>query len=82
VIQQLRNEAHRFGVTFHRQKRSKQALQGELETIPGIGEKTAVELMRKFKSTKRIANASLEDLSEVVGISRATKIKNHFQSLK
>jgi len=78
VIQQLRNEAHRFGITFHRSKRSKQALDTELETIPGIGEKTIVELLGHFKSKKRIAAASFEELSQVVGASRAKKLVQHF----
>ncbi len=78
IIQQLRNEAHRFGITFHRSKRSKQALNNEMETIPGIGEKTVVELLKHFKSTKRIASASFEELSKVVGASRAKKLKEHF----
>lgn len=80
IIQQLRNEAHRFGITFHRQKRSKEALNTALETIPGIGEKTVIELLRKFKSTKRIGQASFEDLAKVVGASRAKKIITHFQN--
>lgn len=79
VIQQLRNEAHRFGITFHRSKRSKAALQTELETIPGIGEKTVVELLKKFKSHKRIKEASFEELSAVVGSHRAEKLKTHYQ---
>lgn len=78
IIQQLRNEAHRFGITFHRTKRSKQALDTELETIPGIGEKTIVQLLGHFKSTKRIAAASFEELSKVVGASRAKKLIQHF----
>lgn len=82
IIQQLRNEAHRFGITFHRSKRSKQALNTELETIPGIGEKTIVELLKHFKSTKRIASASFEELSTVVGTSRAKKLLEHFQNIK
>src|SRR5690554_1058230 len=82
IIQQLRNEAHRFGITFHRSKRSKQALDTELETIPGIGEKTIVELLKKFKSTKRIASASFEELAKVVGNSRAKKLVSHFNNKK
>lgn len=78
IIQQLRNEAHRFGITFHRSKRSKQALNTELETIPGIGEKTVVELLKHFKSKKRIKAASFEELSKVVGASRAKKLVAHF----
>ena len=80
IIQQLRNEAHRFGITFHRSKRSKQALNTEMETIPGIGEKTVVELLKHFKSTKRIASASFEELSKVIGASRAKKLIEHFSS--
>ncbi|MDC8000967.1 excinuclease ABC subunit UvrC [Aequorivita todarodis] len=80
IIQQLRNEAHRFGITFHRSKRSKQALNTELETIPGIGEKTVVELLKHFKSTKRIASASFEELSKVIGPSRAKKLVEHFSN--
>jgi excinuclease ABC subunit C len=79
IIQQLRNEAHRFGITFHRDKRSKDALNTALETIPGIGEKTVVQLLKHFKSTKRITRATFEELAEVVGPSRAKKIKLHFQ---
>ena len=80
IIQQLRNEAHRFGITFHRQKRSKEALNTALETIEGIGEKTVVDLLRVFKSTKRIGEASFEDLTKVIGASRAKKIRVHFNN--
>lgn len=79
IIQQLRNEAHRFGITFHRDKRSKDALNTELETIPGVGEKTVVELLKNFKSIKRIKKASFDELTEVIGASRAKKIVTHFQ---
>ena len=82
IIQQLRNEAHRFGITFHRSKRSKQALNNEMETIPGIGEKTVTELLKHFKSKKRIAGADFEELSKVVGPSRAKKLFTHFQNSK
>ena len=80
IIQQLRNEAHRFGIEHHRNKRSKGALNTELETIPGIGEKTVVELLKQFKSVKRIRNAKFEDLEKVVGASRALKLYNHYQN--
>ncbi len=78
IIQQLRNEAHRFGIEHHRNRRSKTALNTELETIPGIGEKTVIELLKKFKSVKRISNAALKDLESVVGVSRAKKIYNYY----
>lgn len=78
IIQQLRNEAHRFGIEHHRNKRSKQALNTEMQSIPGIGEKTIVDLLKVFKSAKRIANAKLDELENVVGVSRAEKIYNYF----
>jgi excinuclease ABC subunit C len=74
VIQQLRNEAHRFGITFHRNKRSKAAISSVLEGIEGIGQKTAQELLRNFKSVKRIRESSLEELAAVVGPSKARKV--------
>jgi excinuclease ABC subunit C len=74
VIQQLRNEAHRFGITFHRNKRSKAAISSVLEGIDGIGEKTAQQLLRKFKSVRRIRESSLEDLASVVGLAKAQKV--------
>ncbi len=81
IIQQLRNEAHRFGISFHRQKRSKESLQISLESIPGIGEKTIVELLKAFKSPQRIKQASYDELANVIGKARATKIIEHFSSL-
>lgn len=78
IIQHLRNEAHRFGITFHRNKRSKSAINSELENIEGVGEKTARDLLKKFKSVKRIKEASLEHLTEVVGASKAKKIYGAF----
>lgn len=78
TIQQLRNEAHRFGISFHRMKRSAGALQSELEFIEGIGEKTAETLLRTFKSVKRIQEADMESLVNAVGASKAKKIHAHF----
>ena len=78
IIQQLRNEAHRFGISHHRNKRSKAAINTELEMIEGIGEKTAEELLKEFKSVKRIKEASLEDLTKSVGLARARKIYENF----
>ena len=80
IIQQLRNEAHRFGITFHRNKRSKTALNTELESIQGIGEKTVVDLLTHFRSLKRVKAASLKDLSEVVGASKASIIYNFYHT--
>lgn len=78
IIQQLRNEAHRFAITFHRNKRSKSAIQTELEQIPGIGEQTVVNLLKHFKSAKRVAKASNKALEQIVGASRATKVYNYY----
>jgi excinuclease ABC subunit C len=80
IIQQLRNEAHRFAITFHRNKRSKSAIQTELELIPGIGKQTILNLLKHFKSAKRVKNASLDNLADVVGKDKATKIYNFFNS--
>ncbi len=80
IIQQLRNEAHRFGITFHRNKRSKSALNTELEEITGIGEKTVVELLKQFRSVKRIKEASEKELAEVIGVSKAGIIYNHYKA--
>jgi excinuclease ABC subunit C len=79
IIQQLRNEAHRFGITFHRNKRSKEALNTRLLNIEGIGEKTIIELLKIFKSLKRLQKASFDDLTKAVGPSKAQKIINHFK---
>lgn len=78
VIQFLRNEAHRFGITFHRNKRSKSAIQSELEQIPNIGKQTIFSLLRKFKSSKRIQKATLHELEDLLGQSRARNIYNYF----
>ncbi len=82
IIQQLRNEAHRFGITHHRNKRSKAAIKTELENITGVGEKTRTDLLRKFKSTKRVKEASLEELTAVIGQSRAKKVLAYFKENK
>ncbi|GAA4760285.1 MULTISPECIES: excinuclease ABC subunit UvrC [Flavobacterium] len=74
TIQHLRNEAHRFGITFHRDKRSKAAIQTSIETIPGIGEKTMITLIKHFKSVKRLSKATENEISDVVGLSKAKKI--------
>jgi len=78
VIQQLRNEAHRFGITHHRNRRSKSSFNTELESIPGIGESTAKDLLKALKSVKRIKEASREQLEELVGHSKAKKVWDHF----
>ena len=79
IIQQLRNEAHRFGIEHHRNRRSKGAFTTELENIPGIGEQTIVELMKQFKTVGRIKKASLEELRPVIGESRAKKLLEFYK---
>lgn len=80
VIQQLRNEAHRFGLSFHRDKRSKDALDTELQHITGVGEKTITQLLKHFKSKKRVSEATFDELVSVVGVARGKKIFTYFQS--
>jgi excinuclease ABC subunit C len=78
IIQQLRNEAHRFGVRLHRNRRSKHAVSSSLDGIAGVGEKTAVKLLKTFKSVKRIKDASINDLASVIGESKAREVHAHF----
>jgi len=78
IIQQLRNEAHRFGISFHRNKRSNAALNTELESIEGIGQKTAEQLLKNFKSVKRIKEASIESLAASIGRAKAKKVYESF----
>ncbi|OYQ45501.1 excinuclease ABC subunit C [Flavobacterium cyanobacteriorum] len=79
IIQHLRNEAHRFGITFHRNKRSSSALQTSVEAIPGIGEKTMITLLKHFKSVKRLKEAPENEISKVVGPSKAKKITEFYK---
>jgi excinuclease ABC subunit C len=80
VIQMLRNEAHRFGITFHRDKRSKAALNSSIEEIPGIGEKTMQTLIKHFKSVKRLKLATENEVSTVIGLAKAKKISEFYQN--
>ena len=82
IIQQLRNEAHRFGVRLHRNRRSKSAVSSSLDNIPGIGEKTIVKLLKNFKSVKRIKEAKLEELKMTIGTAKAKEIYQHFHPEK
>ena len=77
LIMQLRDEAHRFGITFHRSLRSKRQTKSELTSIKGIGEATAKKLLQHFKSVARIKKASEEDLAAVIGKSAAKKVSTH-----
>ena len=78
VLTQIQDEVHRFAIEFHRNKRSKRALQSELDNIKGIGPKTSEALLKALKSVKRIREATLEQLSEAVGQAKATIVYNHF----
>jgi excinuclease ABC subunit C len=76
LIQQIRDEAHRFAITFHRQKRSKKQLITELEGLEGIGKKTADKLLRHFRSVKKIKEAPFEEIEKIVGRKKAEQIRD------
>lgn len=80
VLQQIRDEAHRFGITFHRNLRSKAQIESVLRSIPGVGEKTEQRLLLHFGSVTRLAAASLEDIAALVGPVLAQKIKSSLSS--
>ena len=80
LIQQMRNEAHRFAITFHRNKRSNQALNSSLDNIPGIGEKTKITLLKKFKSLKNMQVLPIEMLISEIGESKAKKLRSFLNS--
>lgn len=78
VLTQIQDEVHRFAITFHRDKRSKRALHSELDDIKGIGPKTRDELLNTLKSVKKIREAELPTLSEIIGPAKAQIIYQHF----
>lgn len=78
LIQQARNEAHRFAITFHRDQRSKNFIDTELNNIPGIGEKTAQKLLTHFGSVKKVREALASELIEVLGMAKAKVVKAYF----
>ena len=80
VLTQIQDEVHRFAITFHREKRSKRALHSELDDIKGIGPKTRDELLKALKSVKRIREASEEELSKIIGPSKAKIVFEHFHT--
>jgi len=80
IIQHMRDEAHRFGITHHRDRRSKDALRSELTTIPGVGMHTTQTLLRHFKTVGKVKDATLDELAEVVNKRMATLVWNHFHS--
>ncbi len=76
LMQRIRDEAHRFAVTFHRDKRSKNLLNSQLETIPGIGKGTTEKLLKTYKSVRKIKEANLEELVRLIGQQKACVVKN------
>ena len=80
VLTKLQDEVHRFAITFHREKRSKHALQSELDNIKGVGPKSRDDLLKAFKSVKRIKEATLEQLAAVLGPSKANVIYTYFNN--
>ena len=78
LIKRIRDEVHRFGITFHRSTRSKGIIKNELEKINGIGEKTASDLLKHFRSVLKVKNATEKELEEIVGLSKARIIKQYF----
>jgi excinuclease ABC subunit C len=82
LIRRIRDEVHRFGISFHRLKRSKGTFKNQLEEIKGIGKNTADQLLKKFRSVNNIKQRTEEELSRVVGASRARIIFNHFNNVQ
>lgn len=79
TIQHIRDEAHRFGITHHRNKRSKETFHTMLTQIPGIGEKTAIDLLLRFKSVKQLKETPLEEIEKCIGKAKAQKLFTHLQ---
>jgi excinuclease ABC subunit C len=82
LIQQVRNEAHRFGINFHRNKRSSQMTKSELDSIKGIGPKTKEILLKKFGSLDRIGTATEKELKKVVGVNKSAILAGFFKNLR
>ena len=80
ALTKIQDEVHRYAISFHRDKRSKHALHSELDNISGIGKKSAEALLRRFKSVKRIREADIEAIAEVVGKARAEALRRHFDN--
>jgi len=80
LIQQIRDETHRFAVTFHRQRRSRRTLKSELHEIPGVGARTAQKLLRQFGSVAQVRRASVEELAGVVARPLAARIASHLHA--
>lgn len=76
LIQHMRNEAHRFGITHHRGKRNKRVVHSRLEEIPGIGPSTVKKLLERFGSVKGVETASMEELTGTIGAGKAAIVRN------
>jgi excinuclease ABC subunit C len=79
IIQQIRDEAHRFGITHHRNRRSKGTIDSELSQVPGVGPKTMEKLLKELKSVKQIKNAPIELLADIIGMAKAEIVKKYFE---
>ena len=81
VLMHIRDEAHRFGITFHRQKRSLAFIKSELEQIPTLGARSVEKLLQKFRTISRIRKASADELAEVIGARRAAEVIRYFAAI-
>ena len=79
VLTNIQDEVHRYAITFHRDKRSKSALHSELDDIRGIGEKTKEQLLRHFKTIKKLKDAPFEEIANVIGQAKAKMLKEKFE---
>jgi excinuclease ABC subunit C len=82
LLQRVRDEAHRFAITYHREKRSKRTIASELDDIPGVGPRTREKLIKHFGSVKKIREAFVEDLEEAVGKASARRIRDHYDGIQ
>ena len=81
MLMHIRDEAHRFGITFHRQKRSLAFIKSELEQIPTLGARSVEKLLQKFRTISRIRKASADELAEVIGARRAAEVIRYFAAI-
>ena len=80
LVRRVRDEVHRFGITFHRKKRSIGTFKNELEEIKGIGKQTAADLLKSFKSVKNVKQKDIDELSEIIGKAKANIVFNHYHT--
>jgi len=79
IIQHLRDEAHRFGITFHRNQRSRKTFVSELENIPGVGKTTVEKVLKEFKSVKKVRETSDEELKKVLNLKQIQALRHYFK---